>query len=496
MLETVFLKVFNMSFTAGFVILIVLAARVLIKKLPKIYSYLLWSVVLIRLLIPVSVQSMFSLLPVNPMPVTKELLFSEEPQIHTGLDPMDRIVNSILISPDPRTNSVNPVQVWIAVGSVIWMLGIIAFGIYIIISLFQLRRRLIGAVRLRDNIYLVDHIQTPFVFHVLRPKIYLPSGLEEQEQEYILLHEQTHIRRKDPLMKALAFTALCIHWFHPLVWIAFFLAERDMEMSCDESVIKRKGIEIRADYSASLLRLAAGKRLSIHSPLGFGEGDTKRRIKNIMSYKKPVMMTASIAIIAVVVLCISCGLDRKDSTAELQKTPVEERNKNQPKEEQGEITPIPAGTDKIEMLPFEGYQMEDGATVPVTFSIGVSGVRQGEEAWNLLQQGSRQIPEPEEGMEYIIFEIRISYDAGETNQLILTENHASLPEANLYFSLTDGIKNAEQITELLEDPIYEHSVPLGETIEGNVAFLHTTGSKDPLVFAGFGTIVEFRFQEE
>lgn len=485
-----------MSFTAGFVILIVLAARVLLKKLPKIYSYLLWSVVLIWLLIPVSMQSMFSLLPVNSMPITKDLLFSQEPQIHTGLEPMDRIVNSILISPVSQTNSVNPIQIWITVGTVIWLLGIIVFGIYTIISLFWLRRRLIGAVRLRDNIYLADHIETPFVFHVLLPKIYLPSGLEEQEQEYILLHEQTHIRRKDPLVKALAFTALCIHWFHPLVWIAFFLAERDMEMSCDESVVKHKGTQIRADYSASLLRLATEKRISIHFPLGFGEGDTKRRIKNIMGYKKPVMITTSIAIIAVVVLCISCGLDRKDSTAELQKTPVEERNKNQPKEEQGEITPIPAGTDKIEMLPFEGYQMEDGATVPVTFSIGVSGVRQGEEAWNLLQQGSRQIPEPEEGMEYIIFEIRISYDAGETNQLILTENHASLPEANLYFSLTDGIKNAEQITELLEDPIYEHSVPLGETIEGNVAFLHTTGSKDPLVFAGFGTIVEFRFQEE
>ena len=147
--------------------------------------------------------------------------------------------------------------------------------LYAMVSYIRLRRKLITASLLRDNIYLADEIAFPFVMGLLRPKIYLPSSMAEQEQPYILMHEQHHIRRRDPVIKALAFLALCIHWFNPLVWVAFIMAGKDMEMSCDEAVVRKMGTGILADYTASLLSLATGKHIIAGMPLAFGEGDTK-----------------------------------------------------------------------------------------------------------------------------------------------------------------------------------------------------------------------------
>lgn len=158
--------------------------------------------------------------------------------------------------------------------------------LYGAVSLLALRRRLVGAVRLEGNVYLADHIPSPFVMGVFRPKIYLPSQLSEEERGYILLHEQTHIRRLDHLIKLGASLTLAVHWFNPLVWAAFVLFVRDMEMSCDERVIAQLGIKIRREYSTLLLSLATGKKILMGTPLAFGEGDTKDRIKNIMKYKK------------------------------------------------------------------------------------------------------------------------------------------------------------------------------------------------------------------
>lgn len=154
-------------------------------------------------------------------------------------------------------------------------------------SLCRLRRRIVGAVRLRDNIYLADHIDSPFVMGVLRPRIYLPSTLAEGERGYIILHEQCHIQRFDPAVKLLSFTALCLHWFNPLVWLSFLLSGRDMEMRCDEAVIRQLGDGVRADYSASLLSLATGRRILAGAPLAFGEGDPKSRIENLLRFRRP-----------------------------------------------------------------------------------------------------------------------------------------------------------------------------------------------------------------
>lgn len=300
----IFLQVLNMSFTASFVIVAVLLTRLLLKKTPKIFSYALWSVVLFRLLCPISFESMLSLLPVNTNPISTNTLYSETPQIDTGLPYLDAVINPALPVPEVGT-SVNPLQIMAVLGEFIWLAGIAALLVYSVVSLLRLRRKLIGSVRLRDNIYLADHIASPFVIGITRPKIYLPSTLPEEEQGYIILHEQTHIRRLDYLVKIVAFAALCIHWFNPFAWAAFILAVKDMEMSCDESVMKRLHADIRGEYCASLLRLATGRKMIAGTPLAFGEGNTKSRIKNVMHYKKPmfwVMLLALAAVAAVVVV--------------------------------------------------------------------------------------------------------------------------------------------------------------------------------------------------
>jgi beta-lactamase regulating signal transducer with metallopeptidase domain len=170
--------------------------------------------------------------------------------------------------------------------------------IYSVISLLKLKRKLTGAVWLRCNIYLADSHLTPFVIDVIRPRIYLPSALSERERDYIILHERTHIRRLDHIVKLAAFLALSIHWFNPLVWVAFMCCMKDMEMSCDEAVMKKMGDGIGADYSASLLSLATGRKILAGAPLAFGEGNTKSRIKNVLHYKKPTFWIVAGSVLA------------------------------------------------------------------------------------------------------------------------------------------------------------------------------------------------------
>jgi beta-lactamase regulating signal transducer with metallopeptidase domain len=304
-MSAVFLQVLNMSLTASYVILFILAVRLLLKKAPKIFSYALWGIVLFRLICPFSFEGLFSLLLINPEPIPSNITYAEVPQINTGIELFDSAVNPILSAQTTAQGaSVNPMQIWVSIGKWAWFAGIAVLLIYSIISLFRLRSKLVGAVKWRDNIYLADHIASPFVMGLLRPKIYLPSTLSEQEQEYIILHEQTHIKRLDHIVKIVAFLVLAVHWFNPLVWMAFFLCVKDMEMSCDEAVMKRIDTDIRRQYSASLLSLATGRKIVAGIPLAFGEGDTKSRIRNVLNYKKPTFWI----VIALVIACIAVAV--------------------------------------------------------------------------------------------------------------------------------------------------------------------------------------------
>ncbi len=314
MLDKLFLQLLNMSFTGGIVILFVLAVRLLLKKAPKIYSYVLWSVVLFRLICPFSFESALSLLPTKANPIAQDIVYMMQPQVDTGIFAIDNAVNGSLPPASPAT-SINPLQIWLFIGSLVWRAGMAVLLLYSFIALLRLKRRLQGAVYFRGNIYLSDNIETAFVIGIFRPKIYLPANLKEKEQEYILLHEQTHIRRFDHIIKIISFLALCIHWFNPLVWLAFLLSARDMEMACDEAVIKKLGYEVKKDYSSSLLTLATGRAIVGGTPLAFGEGDTKSRVKNVLSYKKPAVWLAVAAILVVAVVVAGLMANPREAVA-------------------------------------------------------------------------------------------------------------------------------------------------------------------------------------
>lgn len=313
MLEKIFLQILNMSFIASFVILFVLIARLLLRKSPKILSYALWSVVLFRLICPFSFESVFSLLPAKTNPISQDIIYAAIPTIDTGIPAINNSVNQLLPAVTPAA-SVNPLQIWVFIGSAVWLMGIAILLIYSISSLLKLQKRLKNAVHEKDNIYLAKHLDTPFVMGIIRPKIYLPTSLTEGEKRYILLHEQMHIRRFDHVIKIVSFFVLCLHWFNPLVWIAFFISGKDMEMSCDEAVIKQLGSDVKKEYSSSLLTLATGRRIIGGIPLAFGEGDTKGRIKNVLNYKKPVFWTIVISVFVVVGLCLGLMANPKSLT--------------------------------------------------------------------------------------------------------------------------------------------------------------------------------------
>ena len=247
MLQRIFIDVVNMSLTASYVIAVVFAARILIKKAPKVFSYALWSIALFRLLIPFSFESVASLIPVSSTSVSQDIAYNRVPTINTGITVADNLINNVLPAPVNATSGANPIQMLIFIGTIIWGCGILAMLVYFIFSFIKLKRSLIAARTLRDNIYLADHIPTPFVMGFLRPKIYLPSSLSQNEQEHIIRHEMCHIKRFDHITRIVAFIALSIHWFNPFVWLAFVLSGKDMEMSCDEMVMKTMDSDIRTD---------------------------------------------------------------------------------------------------------------------------------------------------------------------------------------------------------------------------------------------------------
>lgn len=313
-------KILNMSLTASVIIVTVIILRLLLKRAPKVYSYMLWSVVLFRLLCPITINTPLSVLRLFDTPIVEttdsvsqityiptNIVHTENPEVTLPVPVLDNAINNAL--PQGAEQLVaDPLEATVSIATYIWLAGSVAMIGVSMISYVKLRKSLVGAVRVRGNIYVADYITTPFVLGIFRPRIYLLSSLNEQEQEYILRHEQYHIRRGDHIFKLLAYVALCIHWFNPLVWLAFLLFSKDMEMSCDEAVIKKLGEDVRADYSVSLLNLATDNAIMFGMPLAFGEVDTKGRIKNLAAWKKPtfwVTIGAILICIVGIVICIS-----------------------------------------------------------------------------------------------------------------------------------------------------------------------------------------------
>jgi beta-lactamase regulating signal transducer with metallopeptidase domain len=306
-LSDLFLVFLNMSGTAGFAALFVMAARLALKRAPKRFSYVLWAVVLFRMLCPVSFSSgvsLFSLLKLNAEQgsllgyVPRNIGTMADPAVNSGLPALDRAVSAVLPQAT-QTASVNPMQVLLAVSAVVWLIGVLALVIYGVMSYLRMKRKLGTATIFSEGVYESDQIGTAFVCGFFRPMIYIPVGTKEEDLAYLLAHERAHIRRRDHLVKPLAYLALCLHWFNPLVWVSFALMTRDMEMSCDEAVMRTLGGEAKIGYSGSLLSLSVKGRILSANPLAFGESAVKVRIKNVLAYKKPAFWIVLVAVLAV-----------------------------------------------------------------------------------------------------------------------------------------------------------------------------------------------------
>lgn len=321
-MDKVFLQVLNMSLTASVVILCVMAVRLLLKRAPKIFSYALWAVVLFRLLCPVSLSSPVSLLEIFRPQVTETAGVASNVSYFPAVPASQQSGHTFAEAPgqgasqpsqaEPE-NGDRPVSV-LTIAGFVWLAGAAAMVAYSMAKYLRLRWKLVGAVHYRENTYLADHMESPFVLGILRPRVYLPSSTAVEERRYIIAHERHHIRRGDHIVKLLAYGALCVHWFNPLVWAAFLLAGKDMEMSCDEAVIRKLGGHIRADYSASLLRLSTGFSSISGTPLAFGEGDTKGRVLNMAKWKKPKLWVCIICAVVCIAVLVACAVNPKKST--------------------------------------------------------------------------------------------------------------------------------------------------------------------------------------
>ena len=331
-METVFIKILNMSLTAGIVICIVLLMRFLLRRAPKIFSYMLWTVVLFRLLCPFSFSSAMSFFNILRLPsaqqgeivyIPQNIGYMEQPAVDLPIPAIENAMNDSL-PPASVETSVNPMQIALWLGGCIWLSGIIIMTLRAMFSYWKLRRKLKGAVWEEDNIYITEAIETPFVCGFFAPRIYIPvqfasdklSETEQKEKRYILLHEQIHIKRRDYIWRLAGYFALCIHWFNPLVWLAFFLSGKDIEMSCDEAVVRMLGESVKKEYSASLLSFASGRRIRLDIPLAFGKGETGSRIKNVLRYKKPAQVVVGIVIVICVVVIAALAANPKNSDDE------------------------------------------------------------------------------------------------------------------------------------------------------------------------------------
>lgn len=317
-MSQLFLTVLNMSLTAGYVILFLLPLRLILKKSPKIISYALWSVAAFRLVVPFSFQSVYSLLPKkgSARPIPTDIVFQPSPRITSGIEVIDSFVSRSLPVP-PAGASINPLQIWTEVAGYVWLIGIAAMLSYALVSVFLLKRQLRSARRIGTNLYEAPTLETPFVLGLIRPGIYLPAGLNAEEKRLVLLHEKTHIQRKDHVVKILSFLILALHWFNPLVWAAFVLMASDMEQSCDERVLKDLAEDVKRPYASLLLSLASDRRIMNGSPLAFGEGNVKERIRNVLRYRRPSFWLATVSMLAVLVVGCSLAADPQ------QKPPVQ-----------------------------------------------------------------------------------------------------------------------------------------------------------------------------
>ena len=306
-MAAVFLKLLNLSISASWLVLAVLALRLVSKRSPKWMNVLLWGIVALRLMLPFSIESALSLIPSAETVSPAAVQFDPAPTITSGVSVIDNAVNSSLSEHFAAvpTASVNPLYVWTEIAGWVWLIGLGAMLLYALVSYLRLRRRVSVSLPIQDHIYLCDAISSPFILGVVKPRIYLPSGLDEVQRQNVLAHEQAHLARRDHWWKPLGFALLAVYWFNPVLWLAYTLLCRDIELACDERVIRTMDESAVKTYSTVLLACSMPRKAAITCPLAFGEVGVKERVRNALHYKKPAfwVVAASVAVCVVVAVC-------------------------------------------------------------------------------------------------------------------------------------------------------------------------------------------------
>ena len=303
----IFLKLLNLSISASWLVLVVLALRLVLKRAPKWVNVLLWGMVALRLMLPFSIESALSLIPSAETLSPEVVQFDPAPTITSGVEFIDNAVNPSLsesFAAAPLA-SVNPLYVWIYLAGWVWLIGLAAMLAYALVSYLRLRRRVSASIPLRESIYVCDEVPSPFILGIVRPRIYLPSALDEAQRGSVLSHERAHLARHDHWWKPLGFALLAVYWFNPLLWLAYTLLCRDIELACDERVLRGMDAGQVKDYSSALLACSVPRRMLAACPLAFGEVGVGARVKNALRYKKPAfwVVAASVAVCVVVAVC-------------------------------------------------------------------------------------------------------------------------------------------------------------------------------------------------
>ena len=464
-LSEVFLKVVNMSISASWLVLAVLLLRLVLKKAPKWVSVLLWGFVAVRLICPFSIESMLSLIP-SAETVSPEIMMDWTPEISTGIGSVDTVINPIItqtFAPNPAT-SANPLQILIPVAGILWLTGIMAMLLYTAVSYFLLRRRVATAVLLRNNIYQSENVDSPFVLGIIKPKIYLSYNMEDQDLEHVVAHERAHIRRKDHLWKPFGFVLLALHWFNPLMWLGYILLCRDIELACDEKVIKEMDNENRADYTQALVACSVNRRRIAACPLAFGEVGVKERVKSVMNYKKPAFWIILAAVITCVAVAV-CFLTN----------PKEENDPNHAEDSYYLLI----GADGVESIEVSGPNTSGGVV-----NADESPFKKGEKVWIEQLQGVTDL----RGYSItafgkngkVIYALSIPTDASSDKVINLVsndswllapagfENFLSKVKGKAYVYENEGILGSFQIT-LFEDGTFTY-------YEGNASSYFGTGT--------------------
>ncbi len=303
----IFLKLLNLSISASWLVLVVLVLRLVLKRAPKWVNVLLWGMVALRLMLPFSIESALSLIPSAETLSPEVVQFDPAPTITSGVELIDNAVNPSLsesFAAAPLA-SVNPLYVWTYLAGWVWLIGLAAMLLYALVSYLRLRRRVSASIPLRENIYVCDEVPSPFILGIVRPRIYLPSALDETQRGSVLSHERAHLARRDHWWKPLGYALLAVYWFNPLLWLAYTLLCRDIELACDERVLRGMDAGQVKDYSSALLACSVPRRMLAACPLAFGEVGVGARVKNALRYKKPAfwVVAASVAVCVVVAVC-------------------------------------------------------------------------------------------------------------------------------------------------------------------------------------------------